>query len=174
MISIQDLTIWLTSFHIPILVALILIPIAAFLNGQVFIKGLKKNKGGAVIYSILTYLTVIPGICASITIAYLLFFTRVNLVQQLDVIIHIGPVLSMIATLTITGHFMDFAIIPGFHRLSGLMLVTGASFVFVLILHRMRILIGFFAGAEVLAIIFIVVFLLFKFGWENLIGKKRK
>lgn len=174
MISISDFTLWLTQFHIPIAIILVMIPLFSVLNGQLIYRKAKKTKAAALIYALLTYITVIPGICALITLAYLFFFTSVNLVREIDIIINLGPALSMIVTLTIIGRYMSFKIIPGFQRLSGLMLITGVSFILVLILYRMRVLIGFFAGAEVLLIIFILLFIFFKFGWEHLVGKRKK
>lgn len=174
MITLQDLTRWLTQYHVPVAITLVCLPIIAFINGQFLIKNFKSPGTGAKIYAVLTYLSVIPGICAFITIAYLFFFTRTNLLRELDIIIHIGPAISMVATLTIIGRYMSFAIIPGFDRLSGLMVITGVSFILILILYRLRILIGFWAGAEVLLVIFLIIFFLLKIGWERFAGKKRK
>ena len=66
------------------------------------------------------------------------------------------------------GRDTDLDRLPGFERLSGLMMLIGLTFLVLLIVFKMRILIGFFASIESLVVLGIVLFILFKFAAKKL------
>lgn len=112
-------------------------------------------------YSVLIYLVGIPGTVSVVLIGYALFMTRQNLLD-VDFLIYFLPVVSMVATFLLIGRSSDLDRLPGFERLSGLMMLIGLSFLVVLIIFKLRILVGFFASMESLVGIGIVLFILFK------------
>lgn len=163
----------LLQYRVIIATFIILIPVISFVVG-ILLKRAGKTKACAWFLSIIIYITLIPGICILIIVLYLFFFAGTNLVTQLDIILYFGPIISMIATLIIVSRIMPFRDIPGFDRLSGLMLVTGISFAIILFLYRLRFFIGFFASLEILILIFAAIFVLLKIGIEKIFKRKEK
>ncbi len=98
------------------------------------------------------YLAVIPGMCMAVIILYMLLFVRANLLQEMHLVFHLLPVVSMLATLWAVSRLEDFAAIPGFGRIQGFMILVGLSFAGFLFLHKVFIGILFFAKFEYLLI----------------------
>ena len=69
------------------------------------------------------------------------------------------------------GRNVSFDRLPGFDRLWGLMLLIALSFLTVLIIAKMRILVGFFASFEVLLGLGVLVFLALQFAGRRLFRK---
>ena len=118
-------------------------------------------------YSVLIYLVGIPGTVSAVLIAYALFMVRQNLLD-VNFLIYFLPVISMVATFLLIGRNSDLDRLPGFERLSGLMMLIGLSFLVVLIIFKMRILVGFFASMQGLIGIGIFFFILFKLAARKL------
>ncbi len=115
------------------------------------------------LYSIIIYLSCIPGIAAAVLIGYSVFFIRANLLK-VNFLVYFLPLVSMIVTLLIIrekNHFID---IPGFNKIQGLLILIGLSFIVSLSLYKTMIIIGFFGGFLNLLIVAAVVFLLLKLG----------
>ena len=118
-------------------------------------------------YSVLIYLVGIPGTISVVLIGYSLFMVRQNLLE-VDFLIYFLPVISMVATFLLIGRYSDLDRLPGFGRLSGLMMLIGLTFLVLLVVFKMRILVGFFASIESLVVIGIVIFILFKVAAKKL------
>ncbi len=119
------------------------------------------------LYSVLVYAACVPGIFAGVLTAYNLFFIRSNLLQ-VNVLVHGLPIVVMILTLVIIGKNVDTSRIPGFDRLSGLMLVIGISFAVALFIVKMRIWILFGSSIATLFLLAAVAFVLLKWGSHKL------
>lgn len=124
-------------------------------------------------YSVLVYLTCIPGIFILFAGLYLAAFQRENLLA-LNLVVYAFPVVSMIITLTFIRRGIKFDDIPGFSRITGLISVTIATFVLLLILDRLRILLFFRASIFWFLLIGIGVFLALKFGGRLIFGRRTK
>lgn len=122
-------------------------------------------------YSLLVYLICIPGIFASVVTAYSLFFQRENLLD-VNILVYFLPIASMIATLVIIGRNVEFADIPGFERLSGLMVMIAVSFAIALAVQKTRIWVFFGGSVTMLIVIAIVAFGLLKWGTYMMFKKK--
>jgi hypothetical protein len=68
----------------------------------------------------------------------------------------------------------SFEEIPGFGRLSGLMLLLGLSFAAAFVLHRLTVGIFFVAPLAQLGVIAVAVFALLHWGMNKLGGKEEK
>ena len=90
----------------------------------------------------------------------------------LDLLVYVLPILSMIATLLVVHKAVDFRDIPGFNRLSGLMLMIGASFLIAFILDRFRIIVLFRGSLLSLLAIAGGAFVLLKIGGRMLFRRK--
>lgn len=119
------------------------------------------------IFSILMYATCVPGVLAVVLTGYALLIMRTDILQ-VNALVYFLPILSMALTIAITNRVIRMSGIPGFNRLSGFMLLIGVSFVLVFILQRMFFGVVFFGTMQSLLILFAVIFILLKLGWERL------
>ena len=159
--TIQDLINLLNKHQLVLIVVFCAIPFGAFLSG--LFQG-DRNCGESKIkylYSVLIYLSCIPGIFSAVLTAYSLFFLRVDLLR-VNFLVYILPIISMIATLKIIKRKNSFDDIPGFDRILGLMLMMGVSFVVAFIVYRTVVFIGFIGGLGGLLVVALVVFILLK------------
>ena len=146
-------------------------PLAALLLGAVH--GAKN--GGHLpwkyLYTLLVYATCIPGMFASVLTGYLFLFRNENLLK-LDLLVYVLPIVAMIASLLlIRRNVASFDEIPGFGRLSGLMLLMALSFAAAFALHRLNFGIVFLAPLAQLGVIAIAVFALLHWGMNKFSGK---
>ncbi|NNF65951.1 MAG: hypothetical protein HKM98_00415 [Gammaproteobacteria bacterium] len=118
-------------------------------------------------YSVLVYAACVPGILASVLTAYSLFFTRANLLQ-VNVLIYILPIVVMIVTLALIGRKVDFALIPGFNRLSGLMIILAISFAVALFIVKTRIWLLFGSSMMTLVLVAVAAFFVLRWGGSRL------
>ena len=125
------------------------------------------------VFSAIIYLSAIPGVFACILIFYLLFFTRTNLLN-VDIVFSFLPIVSMGLVFGIIGKNASFDDLPGFGRLTGLMLLIAIVSGVTLAIYKLRIFVGFFASIEALVGIAIAVFVLFKIGLAKLGGKSKR
>ena len=120
-----------------ILAFFLIIPFTAFLSG---IMG--KNEGHIspwkYLYSTLVYLVCVPGIFA-ITLNIYLFLFEKQPIMNTDVFTQILPILSMVGTLLIIRNNVNYDQIPGFGKLSGMMMMIFAVLILMWGLDRTRI-----------------------------------
>ena len=105
----------------------------------------------------------IPGIFAAVLTAYTLFFGNESLLDA-NVLIYFLPIATMVVTLVLIRKRVSFDDVPGFDRLSGLMVLMACSFAIALALHKTHIFIGFFGSVEMLFVLAAGVFALLKWG----------
>jgi hypothetical protein len=121
-----------------------------------------RLSGWRYVDSVLVYLACIPGMLAAVLIAYALFFTGENLLDA-NLLVYLGPIVSMALTLLLVRRRRDFAELPGFDRLSGLMLVLALTFAIVLAIARSRIWIVF--GGSIATLILLAGFVFALLRW---------
>lgn len=114
-------------------------------------------------YSLLVYVTVIPGMGSAVLVAYEFFFTRDNLLD-VNVWVYFVPLLSMVTTLAILKKAVNFSEVPGFMRLSGLMVIVALSFVIMIFLKRLFFGIFFTGSFANLLVLGLFVFALLQWG----------
>ncbi len=90
------------------------------------------------VYSVLVYLVCVPGILAFTFNIYLFLFERAS-IYQMNIYTQIFPILSMILTLVFIRKNVEYQYIPGFSRLSTLLLVIGAIMMILWFLHKTHI-----------------------------------
>src|SRR5436309_5209613 len=108
-----------------------------------------RGRGGAgpwkYLYAVLVYLACVPGMFAGVLTAYTLFFSRENLLDT-NPLVYFLPIVSMIVALVLIRQNISFDEVPGFDRLSGLMVMVGCSFAIALAIQKTKIWI-FFGGS---------------------------
>lgn len=122
------------------------------------------------VYSVLVYLTCIPGVFATVLTAYTLLFLRASLLG-VNMLVYFLPILSMAATLAIIRKSIHFDLIPGFNRIQGLMMLLGASFLIVFLLDRLRVWLVFRGSILALVALSLILFLVLKWGAHKISGR---
>ena len=115
------------------------------------------------IYSLLIYLVCIPGIFAVTLSVYLFFFERKSIFET-DVYLQILPILSVAVTLWLIKLNVEFKEIPGFKRISSLMLVITVVMSLLLILEKTHIIAFTFIPFQYVLFILIAIFAAIYFG----------
>jgi hypothetical protein len=161
--TIRELTQAVGNHPWPMVAVLVALPVLAWLLGLVHGKGV----GGVVLwkyfYSALVYLVCVPGMFASVLTAYAMFFRNENLLDA-NLLVYVLPIVSMIVTLVFIKRSVSFDAVPGFDRLSGLMMLMACSFGLALAVHKTRIFVGFFGSIEMLFALAAGIFALLKWG----------
>ena len=115
------------------------------------------------IYSALIYMVSIPGIFAITLSVYLFMFERKSIFDT-DMYLQILPLLSMIATLWLIKLNVEFKKIPGFGRITALMLIIFAVLSLLWILEKTHIFAITFVPFQYVIIIFVAIFAIVYFG----------
>ena len=115
------------------------------------------------IYSLLIYLVCIPGIFAITLSAYLFLFERKSIFDT-DVFLQILPLLSMVITLWLVKLNVEFKEIPGFGRISSLMLVITVVMSLLWILEKTHIFAITFVPFQYVIILMLGIFAAIFFG----------
>jgi hypothetical protein len=170
--SINDFIVFVGKHALGAFIALASVPVAALVWGFFH----RKEKSGRAPwkfgYSLFTYLACVPGMFSAILVCYALFFTHQSLMHA-NALAYFLPIACMVATLLIIRSRVSFAELPGFGRLSGLMLLMALSFGLALAIDRTRIFLGFFGSVDRLFVLVLGIFALLKFGMWLAFGKRK-
>ena len=112
-----------------------------------------------------------PGLFAAVVTAYTLFFTSANLLE-VNALVYLLPVVSMVVTLILLGKNVDLDAVPGFHRLSGLMTLIGVSFAIALAVSKTRVWLFFGGSIFLLFAIAAVAFVFMRWGARALFRRR--
>jgi len=169
--TVRDL-IQLAGRHPLVLVAAFVVPpLLAWLLGQMHERGRGGTTPWKYLYAVLVHLACVPGMFAAVITAYTLFFSHENLVDA-DLLVYFLPILSMIATLVFIRKNVPFDEVPGFDRLSGLMVMVGCSFAVALAIQKTNIWLFFGGSIEKLFLLAAGIFALLKWGTYTLFRRR--
>lgn len=149
-----------------------MLPATALLSG-ILGKGEGHLSPWKYLYATLVYLACVPGIFAVTLNIYLFLFERRS-VMEMDIYSQILPVLSMVLTLFLIKNNVSLDKVPGFGKLSGLIMMITATLGLMWILDRTRIWVISFVRFEVVILIFVVLLVLVRLGWAAFFGGKAK
>ena len=153
-----------------ILIFFTIIPLTALLANFMG-KGEGNMPPWSFLYAVLIYLVCIPGIFAFALSIYQFLFDRRSIMDT-DVLSQILPALSMVATLLIIRQNVSFDAIPGFGKLSGLVMMIIATFAFMWFLDRTHIYVMTYLPFWQVILLFVVLFLIIRWGWSKFITPK--
>ena len=125
------------------------------------------------IYSGLVYAACVPGMLALVLCVYTLFFEPHRSLLQVSALIYFLPLLIMVASLLIMTRKVQLSYIPGFGKLSGLMMMLAVTFITILFIQKTRLWIMFHGSMFHLMVLFLVLFGIFYFGWYRLFGGRK-
>ncbi len=145
-----------------------ILPLAALLAGA-----LDNDRGHALpwnyIYSFLIYAVSVPGLFALTLNVYQFLFERTR-VMDVDLVLQVLPIVSMIFTLLIIRRNVDLDYIPGFDKLSGLMMIITAVLGLMWLADRTHIIAFLRLRWQVVILIFAGLMLLIRFGFQRSFG----
>ncbi len=136
---------------------MIAVPLTALL-AWIFGRGEGHISPWKYLYSVLVYLTCIPGIFA-ITLSIYLFLFEHRSILDTNIYTQIVPVISMIVTLILIRRNVSLDVVPGFGKLSGLLMMITAVIVLLWILDRMRIFAITFIPFIWIVVLFLIIML---------------
>ena len=142
---------------------LVALPALALLLGLVHRRGAGNDAPWKYFYSVVVYATCIPGIFGAVVTLYMMLFAGENLLD-VNALVTLGPIVSMAIALAIAGRNVEFGPLPGFGRLSGLMVVLALTFGILFALSRTRIFLAFGGSMALLGVVGVFVFGLLKWG----------
>jgi hypothetical protein len=162
----------LAGQHPLVLVAAFVVPpLLAWLLGQMHERGRGAAAPWKYLYAVLVYLACVPGIFAGVITAYALFISRENLLDA-NLLVYFLPIVSMVSTLIFIRKNVSFDEVPGFDRLSGLMVMVGCSFAIALAIQKTNIWLFFGASIEKLFLLAAGVFALIRWGTYTLFRRR--
>lgn len=121
------------------------------------------------IYSALIYLSAVPGIFAVTISIYTFLFARVSFLD-VNVLVYFLPVISMLATFMILTKVVNLDEIPGFGKLSGLLMTIAAIILVMFILDRTRIIAFVMIPVQYLILIMVLLFFMFRIGMKKVMN----
>ena len=148
-----------------------IIPFAALL-ANLLGKGEGHLSPWKFLYAILIFAVCIPGIFAVTLSVYFFLFEKRSILDT-DVYIQLLPILSMILTLLIIKRNVDFDAIPGFDKLSGLMMMIAATLGIMWFIDRTHIYAITYLRFEVVLLIFFALLLIIRFGWSRIFARSK-
>ncbi|WP_018693125.1 hypothetical protein [Algicola sagamiensis] len=170
--SINELIREASKFQTEVIIFFVALPVLTFLLLLVY-KQKERHHIGDYVLSILIYLVSIPGCFSFALVFYNLLILKGNILN-VDLVIYFLPLISMLTVFGLIARKTDFLHLPGFGRLSGLLLMMVLTCIVLFVLHRMHFFVGFFASIESLAVIAIAIFILFKVAAAKIMGGKNK
>lgn len=142
------------------------LPLTAFLAG-IFGKGEGHLSPWKYLYSFLVYAATIPGIFAILLNVYFFLFER-QPIMETNVYTQILPILIMVFTLWLIKRNVAFDDIPGFDRISGMMMVTLVILALMWVLDRTQIIAVTFMPFQQVLLILIGLLLVARWGMKRM------
>ncbi|MEZ5024426.1 MAG: hypothetical protein R2728_14445, partial [Chitinophagales bacterium] len=151
---------WVSQHPNPVIIYMITVPAIAFILSM-FFDETGHQSPGKYLFSILIYATALPGVLAIILSGYDFLFLRTDL-KNVNILVYFLPILSMGFTLAIINRVVNMTQIPGFKRLSGLMIIIAVTSIIVFILQRLFIGVVFFGSVYMFLGMFVILFVIIK------------
>lgn len=118
------------------------------------------------IFSGSVYLSAVPGIFAATVSVYTFLFVGTSFLK-VNVLVYFLPIISMLATFLILQKVVNLDEIPGFGKLSGLLMTITAVILVMFFLDRTRIIAFVMVPVQYLVLILILLFIMFRFGLKR-------
>lgn len=146
------------------------IPFTAILAG-ILGKGEGNQSPWKYLYSTLIYLVCVPGIFAAALAVYLFLFERGSSIFNVNLLTQVLPIVSMILTLGVIRRNASFEYIPGFEKLSSLMMMIASIFVLMYFIDRPHLIAWVNVPVQYLVLIVAGLLLAFRFALKSFISR---
>ena len=147
----------------------LLLPLLALLAGFIA-KGEGHISPWKYLYSALVFLACIPGVFSVALAVYLFLFEQGGSIYNVNLLTQVLPIASMVVTLAIIRRNTPFEYIPGFDKLSDLMMMIASVFVLMYFLDRIHLIAWVNVPVVWLLAIVAGFLLLFRFGLKRMIS----
>lgn len=118
-------------------------------------------------YAVLIYLACIPGIFAVTLNVYLFLFERQS-VWDMNLMMQVLPILTMVATLYLIRQKIPFEYVPGFDRLSSFLMLIAALIGILWIVDRTRLIAITYIPFTYVVVGFVALLLIMRLAWKRL------
>ncbi len=119
------------------------------------------------VMSVVVFGVTVPGILALLLTLYSLLIIRTSLLN-VSVISYFVPIITMVAVLIILSRKVSMSKIPGFDKLSSLMLIIGICFGIIFVLQRTYFGVLFLGSFTHIIAVFVVLFIILRIAWARL------
>ena len=160
---------YLSTHPLAIMGFFLLIPLIALMAGWMG-RGEGHLSPWRYLYSLLVYAVCIPGIFSVTLSLYLFLFERGGSIMNLNLLTQVAPALSMILTLGIIRRNTPCESIPGFGKLSSLMMTIGAVFVLMYLLDRTHLIAFVSVPVQYLVLIVVGLLVVLRIGFKQMIA----
>lgn len=167
--TLQEFFQYLDTHPLAILGFFLLIPLTALLAGWMG-RGQGQESPWKYLYAVLAYAVCIPGIFAVALGGYLFLFEGGGSIFNVNLLSQVTPVLSMVVTLGIMRRNVSFDQIPGFGKLSSLMMTIGAVFMLMYLLNRTHIIAFVQVPIQFLLLIVVAMLIVLRFSFRQIIS----
>ena len=159
---------YLSANPLAIIGYFLLIPLIALLAGWMG-RGEGHVSPWNYLYTALVYAVCIPGIFSIALSIYLFLFERGGSILNTNILTQVVPVISLVLSLGIIQKNVRFEQIPGFGKLSNLMLLIGTLFVLMYLLDRTHLIAFVRVPVHILVLIVVGALLVFRFSFKKLL-----
>ena len=166
--TLEEFFTWMTDNPSYIIFYFAIIPFAALLAG-ILGKGEGTLSPWKYLYSALLYLICVPGIFAVTLSIYYFLFERIPILET-NLFTQVLPILSMLLTIFIVRNNVNLDKIPGFDKLSGLIMIIAATLGIMWFIDKTRIWVITYLPFQYVLIFFVALLLIIRFGWSKLVG----
>ena len=118
-------------------------------------------------YAVLAYCAAIPGIFAFTLNLYTFLFERQS-IWTMNLVTQVLPIVTMVVTLILIKRNVPFEHVPAFGKLSGFITLIFAAIGIMWFVDRLRIYAITYVPFQYIAIGFIGMLLLIRFGWKKM------
>lgn len=120
------------------------------------------------LYSAIVYLVCVPGIFAATLAVYLFLFEQGGSIFNINLLTQVLPVAAMLITLNVIRRNVEFGYIPGFGRITDLMMTIFTMFVLMYLLNRLHLVAWIYVPVQWLILIVVGLLLVVRFGLKRL------
>ncbi|MBL7806953.1 MAG: hypothetical protein JNN28_04020 [Saprospiraceae bacterium] len=120
------------------------------------------------LYSAIIYLVCVPGIFATALAVYLFLFEQGGSIFNLNLLTQVLPIGAMLGTLAVVRRNVEFGYIPGFGKLTDLIMTIVTVFVLMYFLNRLHLVAWVYVPVQWLILIVAALLLIVRFGLKRL------
>lgn len=146
----------------------IAVPLTALL-AWIFGKGQGHLSPWKYLYTVLIYLACVPGIFSVTLNVYHFLFERQSIYDS-NIYTQILPILSMILTIVLIRKNIDLDLIPGFGRLSSLMLLIAIVLTIMWIIDRTYFLSITIIPFTYVLLMLVAIFIILRLAWNKIVS----
>lgn len=165
--TLRELFDYLNTNPLSVVAYFLLLLITAVLAGF-FGKGEGHLSPWKYLYSAIIYLVCVPSIFAAALAVYLFLFEQGGSIFNVNLLTQVLPVAAMLVILGVIRNNVEFGYIPGFGRLTDLMMTIFTVFLLMYLLNRLHLVAWVYVPVQWLLLIVVGLLLLVRFGLKRL------